>query len=315
MSLSHSYTSLCKQRRRTRTWPFCTPQKDMLRPADRYKDASIRIRCFNVSGRKSHSVSIGIHSEAQQIFKQDHDSCEFRTERPKTYQNCVLNVSQRHKHNRLSPATTVFPASCRTLTSLWSQNPAMFQQKGFMLILTLIGVICSARLGFAATIPLAQPINPSPIDRPSVNERHHCRSSYRHPFHYHNEFSGHPGRRERLSNSRYASVSIPARSPPGGGKIQARYLLRRLYSGIRSTLQGNDRRLAEFTLLWDGAMEENRIECLERNREERIRSMLEVDIMSPFRRRRFSGKHANLSHRGSSMPLKTWAWEEKRNGS
>lgn len=61
-------------------------------------------------------------------------------------------------------------------------------------------------------------------------------------------------------------------------------------------------------------MEENRIECLERSREERIRSMLEVDIMSPFRRRRFSGKHANLSHRGSSMPLKTWAWEEKRNG-
>ena len=45
----------------------------------------------------------------------------------------------------------------------------MFQQNRFTLILTLIGIVCSAHLGFAATIPLTQFINPSPINLLSAN--------------------------------------------------------------------------------------------------------------------------------------------------
>lgn len=152
----------------------------------------------------------------------------------------------------------------------------MFQQQELMRITALIGVICSPHLGFTAVVPVARPINSSPIGALSPNittvgtnidSRFHIEThvldilvdqidclmnvviamgklSAR-------EFTG-PIEPTRYRDPRYPSVLIMTRSPARGGPIEARFLLWGLYLGIRLKLQLNDWRLPEFILFWEG---------------------------------------------------------------
>lgn len=153
----------------------------------------------------------------------------------------------------------------------------MFPQMGSVLILTLIGVICSARLVSAATIPLAQTIDPSPIDPlltsittvgAHIDSRFSITTTFLDIAIDENDclmnviiamaslsakIFTRPIEPPTYRDDRHPSVIILARSPPGGGLIEVRFLLWGLYLGIRSMLQGKDWRSAEFTLSWEGA--------------------------------------------------------------
>ena len=162
--------------------------------------------------------------------------------------------------------------------SLSSQRVATMQQKRFMPIIDLICVICLARLGFTATVPLAQSIDSSPVDPLSANitsvaanidSRFHIESYVEDILVNENdclmnviitmgylsagEFTR-PIEPTIYRDSRYPSVSILIFGPDvgGGGPIEARFLLWGLYSGLRPMLQLNDWRLPEFILFWEG---------------------------------------------------------------
>lgn len=149
---------------------------------------------------------------------------------------------------------------------------------GSVLILTLIGVICSAHLGSAVTIPLAQTINSSPIDPMLTNittvgahidSRFSITTTFLDTAIDENDclmnviiamaslsakIFTRPIEPPTYRDDRHPSVIILARSPPGGGLIEVRFLLWGLYLGIRSMLQEKDWRIAEFTLSWEGAI-------------------------------------------------------------
>lgn len=152
----------------------------------------------------------------------------------------------------------------------------MFQQKGFMRTIALIGVTYSPRLGSTTTIPLAQSINSSPIDSLSANittvganidSRFHIETNFLNILVNQNDclmnvviamgilsakqFTG-PVESTTYHDPRYPRVFITTKSPATGGPIEARFLLWGLYLGIRPMLQTNDWRLPQFILFWDG---------------------------------------------------------------
>ena len=57
-----------------------------------------------------------------------------------------------------------------------------------------------------------------------------------------------------FSDPRYPSILIQIRGPAGWGPIEARFLLWGFFSGIRSMIQGNKWKVADFTLLWEGGI-------------------------------------------------------------
>ena len=148
----------------------------------------------------------------------------------------------------------------------------MIQPNRFMHIIALSSVICSAGLGFSATIPLAQSINSSPIDLFSANITSlGARMDPR--FTIASDFSDRPiDQNDCLMNAIIAMGELSAErftrdigpmcvTDPGypsvlifvrGRQLEVCFLLWGFYLGIRSMLQENNWKVTEFTLFWEG---------------------------------------------------------------
>lgn len=177
-------------------------------------------------------------------------------------------TSCRHRHRYTSPLA----AGSRIL----SQYRAMIRPKGFMHITALFSIICSAGLGFSATIPSAQSINSSPIDLFSANTtspgaridpRFTISSDFSDaPIDQNDclmnaiilmgqlsasDFTSHFGP-TMFGDNRYSSVLILVGNPPPGTQPEVRFVLWGFYLCIRSMLEEDNWKVPEVTLLWEG---------------------------------------------------------------
>ena len=177
-------------------------------------------------------------------------------------------TSYRHRHRYTSP----LPAGSRIL----SQYRAMIRPKGFMHITALFSIICSAGLGFSATIPSAQSINSSPIDLVSANTTS-LGAQIDPRFTISSDFSDEPivqndcliiaitmmgllSARDFTSRmgpdmfglDRYPSVIIFTQNSPLGTQPEVRFVLWGFYLCLRSMLRDDNWKVPSVTLLWDG---------------------------------------------------------------
>ena len=145
-----------------------------------------------------------------------------------------------------------------------------------MHVTALCSIICSAGLGFSATIPSAQSINSSPIDLLSANTT--SLGVHIDPrFTISSEFSDEPiDQNDCLINAiiimgllsardftsrigpdifgveRYPSVIIFIQNSPQGTQPEVRFVLWGFYLCLRSMLREDNWKVPNVTLLWDG---------------------------------------------------------------
>ena len=153
----------------------------------------------------------------------------------------------------------------------------MHKHEWLMRTITLLGLLCSVRLGSTAKIPHGQSIDSSSNDVLSAsNPAANITAAGANPFfrittnyldtdidendcvmnviiemgHLSAKNFTQPIEPRAYGDNRFPSVLIVTRSPAEGELIEPRFLVWGLYSGIKPMIQDNKWKVAEFTLLW-----------------------------------------------------------------